>query len=110
MELTKAIPTFTKEIIQQLIQQNSARLHLLGVKEIGLFGSYVRGEQNSDSDIDILVDFQENQETFDHFMDVCWLLDELFPEHKVEVVSTEALSPHIGPHILKTVEYVKIAN
>jgi predicted nucleotidyltransferase len=30
-----------------------------GVRELGIFGSYVRGEQRPDSDVDILVDFDE---------------------------------------------------
>jgi predicted nucleotidyltransferase len=40
------------------------------VARIGVFGSVVRGEATPESDIDILVEFREGEETFDHFMDL----------------------------------------
>jgi predicted nucleotidyltransferase len=46
--------------------------------------------------------------TFDNFMEVAFLLEELLGR-KVEVVTPEALSPYIGPHILREVERVPIA-
>ena len=49
-----------------------------GISKIGLFGSYSRQEQKKGSDIDILVVFQQDKETFDNFMDVCDLLDKIF--------------------------------
>ena len=79
-----------------------------GVKEIGVFGSYVRGEQREASDVDILVEFTPKNHTFDNFMEVSFLLEELL-ERKVEVVTPDGLSPHIGPYILKEVERVPIA-
>ncbi len=51
-----------------------------------------------------------DKETFDNFMAVCDLLDNIFSGYKVEVVTTGGLSPYIGPHILNSVEYVQIAN
>jgi predicted nucleotidyltransferase len=78
---------------------------VLGVRRLGLFGSFVRGEQHADSDIDVLVEFEQGQKSFDHFMDLCFFLEELF-KRKVEVLTRESLSPHIGPHILKELEYV----
>ncbi len=48
-----------------------------GISKIGLFGSYSRQEQKKGSDIDILVDFQQDKETFDNFMAVCDLLDKI---------------------------------
>jgi predicted nucleotidyltransferase len=41
-------------------------------------------------------------------MDVSFLLEELMGRH-VELVTPQALSPHIGPHILREVERVRIA-
>jgi hypothetical protein len=60
------------------------------------------------SDIDILVEFMPEKHTFDNFMEVAFLLEKL-PGRKVELITTEALSPHIGPHILREVERVSIA-
>lgn len=98
----------TKAAIVQRILEARERLALLGVMNIGLFGSFVRGEQTSLSDVDILVEFMPEKHTFDNFMEVAFLLEELLGRN-VEVVTPEALSPYIGPHILREVERVPIA-
>ena len=97
----------TKEFIFQCLKDEREKLAFFGVKNIGLFGSFVRGSQTSLSDIDILVEFMPEKHTFDNFMEVAFLLEELLGR-KVELVTTEALSPHIGPHILREVERVPI--
>ena len=48
----------TKRDVLKTLQQNSARLQALGVKRLGLFGSFAREEQKPASDIDLLVEFQ----------------------------------------------------
>ena len=60
------------------------------------------------SDIDILVEFNPEKHTFDNFMDVSFLLEDILGR-KVEVVTPEGLSPYIGPHILKEIERVPVA-
>jgi predicted nucleotidyltransferase len=97
-----------KEIIFQRVIEKREKLAFFGVKNIGLFGSFVRGSQTSLSDIDFLVEFMPEKHTFDNFMEVAFLLEELLGR-KVELVTPEALSPHIGPHILREVERVPIA-
>lgn len=94
----------TKQDILQALGQNRSHLRTLGVKRIGLFGSFLRGEQRSDSDIDLLVEFEPGRKTFDAFIDLSFFLEEVL-EHRIELVTTESLSPYIGPHILKEVEY-----
>lgn len=47
------------------------------VKEIGIFGSYARGEETFTSDIDILVDFEKKGKTFDNYMELKYFLEEL---------------------------------
>jgi predicted nucleotidyltransferase len=96
-----------KETIMQRILEAREPLAALGVCSIGLFGSFVRGEQTLLSDIDMLVEFMPDMHTFDNFMEVAFFLEELL-ERRVEVVTPEALSPHIGPYILKEVERVAI--
>ncbi|UZJ42329.1 nucleotidyltransferase family protein [Prosthecochloris sp. SCSIO W1101] len=98
----------TKDDIVHRILSAQQQLALFGVKNIGLFGSFVRGEQTDSSDIDLLVEFLPGKRSFDNFMDVAFLLEELLGR-KVEIVTPEALSPYIGPHILKEVERVPIA-
>jgi len=74
------------------------------VKEIGVFGSYVKGEQKKASDIDILVEFEEPIGLFE-FMDLEENLSTLLGT-KVDLVSKKALKPRIGEHILKEVVYI----
>ncbi|MFN2439192.1 MAG: nucleotidyltransferase family protein [Chitinophagaceae bacterium] len=78
-----------------------------GVKQIGLFGSFVRDEGKEDSDVDFLVDFEPGMKTFDNVMELSFFLNDLF-QRKVEIVTRIGLSPYIGPHILKTIEYVPL--
>ncbi|MCF8039815.1 MAG: nucleotidyltransferase family protein [Desulfohalobiaceae bacterium] len=98
--------TTKEELIKRILEQRE-RLLFLGVTSIGLFGSFVRGEQTDSSDIDILVEFTPEKHAFDNFMDVSFLLEDTLGR-KVEVVTPEGLSPHIGPHILKEVERVPV--
>ncbi len=100
--------TVTKETIFQTLAQHREELRSYGVQQIGLFGSFVRHEELEDSDIDIYVEFVPEMETFDNFMGICFMLDELFEGRKVEVVTKGGLSKYIGPKIIKEVEYVEI--
>ncbi len=95
----------TKEDILSILQQNRDRLKTYGVKKIGLYGSFVRNEQNTVSDIDFLVEFESGQKTFKNFMGLSFFLEELFGR-EIELLTKESLSPYIGPHIREEVEYV----
>ena len=79
-----------------------------GVSRLGLFGSFVREQQHTDSDVDLLVEFKPGRKTFDNFMHLSFFLEELLNRH-VELVTIDALSPYLGPNILKEVEYVNLS-
>jgi uncharacterized protein len=96
----------TKKNIIQSLQANRSLFAALGVRDVGVFGSYARGEATSMSDIDILVDFYPEKENFDNLMEIYDLLERLFKNQKIEVVTKNGLSPYIGPQILKEVLYV----
>lgn len=98
-----------REGILQTLAANKQQLAAYGVNQIGLFGSYVRNEASPNSDIDLLVDIKKDKKTFNNFLSLNYFLEELFGK-KVELVTTQSLSPHIGPQILKTVEYVSVAD
>jgi uncharacterized protein len=98
----------TKREIFKTISDHSAQLKELGVKRVGLFGSFVRGEQTSESDIDLLVQFEPDKKNFDNFIHLSGLLEDLL-HRRVEIITTEALSPYIGPHILSEVEYASLS-
>ena len=95
----------TKSSVLSLIGERRDRFRALGVIRIGLFGSFVREEQSQESDLDLLVEFEQGKKTFDSFIQLSFFLEELF-KRRVELVTRESLSPYIGPHILKEVEFV----
>lgn len=92
--------------ILKTLKTHKQELSKLGVCNLGLFGSYIRNEQSDKSDIDILIDFESNKETFDNYMAVFDLLESIFQNEKIEVVTKKGLSPYIGPRILNEVKYV----
>ncbi len=95
----------SKEYILSEMKQQKRELQNLGIVRIGLFGSYVREEQSEKSDIDILIEFEPEEENFDNYMSVYDILENLFRNEKVEIVTKNGLSPYIGPQILKEVIY-----
>jgi hypothetical protein len=74
------------------------------VDEIGIFGSYVRGDQTDESDVDILVTFREPIDFF-VFLHLEEYLSELIGE-KVDLVTKKALKPYMSKEILKETVYV----
>ncbi|MDZ4341110.1 MAG: nucleotidyltransferase family protein [Candidatus Binatia bacterium] len=92
------IPLTREEAIQRL-QTVESEIRRLGVRRLALFGSVLRNEARSDSDVDVLVEFTPAEKTFDRFMALADLLEDTLG-HPVEVVTTESLSPFIGPRIL----------
>lgn len=96
----------TKDYIVSTIRSHKSDLAKFGIQSIGLFGSYARDEQSKDSDIDILIDFEPDNENFDNFMAAYDYLEKLFGNERVEIVTKNSLSPYIGPAILNEVLYV----
>ena len=97
----------TKKKALSLIAEHQDKVKSLGVKKIGLFGSFVREEQSATSDLDLLVEFEQGKKTYDNFIQLCFFLEDLF-KRQVELVTIESLSPYIGPHIMNEVEYVPL--
>lgn len=96
----------TKDHILFRLKSLKPELIVLGISNIGLFGSYVRNEQSAESDIDLLIDFEPGKETFDNFMAAYDLFESNFKHQHIEVITRNGLSPYIGPEILKEVQYV----
>lgn len=71
------------------------------VAEIGLFGSYARGEEQKASDVDILVEFARPVGMF-KFLELEEYLETKIGK-KVDLVSRKALKPYIGRKILEEV-------
>ncbi|OYU82107.1 MAG: DNA polymerase subunit beta [Flavobacterium sp. BFFFF1] len=96
----------TKENILKKLKSKKLALSKFGIRNVGLFGSYLRDEQSNESDIDLLIDFEPEKENFDNYMAAYDLFETLFKNEKVEIVTKNGLSPYIGPKILNEVVYV----
>jgi len=94
-----------EDILEDLLGAKS-KVADFGIRELGLFGSYQRNEQTETSDIDILIDFVPQKETYDNFLAVYDLIEEIFKGQKVEIVTKNGLSPYLGPKNLNEVHYV----
>ena len=95
----------TKKEISNLLLSHRKEIEKFGVKKIGLFGSFVKGKQQKDSDIDLFVEFLRGRKKFRNFMSLAFYLEDLF-HRKVELVTPESLSPYLRPHIIKEIKYV----
>jgi predicted nucleotidyltransferase len=96
MRTTKDIMTMLKEELPNLRGE-------YGVDTLAVFGSYARGEQNEDSDIDILVEFVETVDFFE-FMRLEFHLTDLLAI-KVDLVTPDALRPIMRDDILESAVY-----
>ena len=96
----------TKRALMALILKNRDRIESYGVKELGLFGSFVNDTRISQtSDVDFLIEFENGKKSFDNFMDLSFFLEDILGR-KVELVTTQSLSKYMGPHVLRQVENV----
>jgi hypothetical protein len=94
----------TKKDILTILCNNQSHIRTLGVRRLGLFGSFLHDQQHTDSDVDLLVEFEPGQKTFDNFMELSFFLEGAL-RPRVELVTPEALSPYMGQYILDEVEY-----
>ena len=93
----------SKHFIKQTLLDNRETLKKYGVKQIGLFGSYVNGTAHAASDIDLLVELERS--TFHDYMGLVLFLEDLF-ERKIDLVTAKSVKPRLKPYIEKEVEYV----
>jgi hypothetical protein len=93
-----------QEIESILKDQKPTLKRRFKVKEIGIFGSFVRGEQKDTSDLDLLIDFEEPIGLIQYVGLQNYLSDKI--GEKVDLVTKSGLKPRIGRHILREVIYV----
>lgn len=96
-----------KQQIIRLFHTNSKTLVHLGVKRIGLFGSVAREEDTSNSDVDVFVEFTQEGHTYSNFNQLCDFLEKHLGDD-FDLVTSQSLSPYLGPRILREVQYVPL--
>lgn len=95
----------TEEIFN-ILRTEKQKLRRNGITEIGLFGSYIRGDATENSDIDILIDLSEDsQMTLFSLTELEQTLSSKFGK-KADLVIRRDLKPAIGKRILSEVRYV----
>jgi len=87
-----------------VIQTHLAELLALGARRIGVFGSFARGEERGDSDVDVYVEFNEAQRTYDNFFALHERLENLLAR-RVDLVTDKSLTETKARLILPTVRY-----
>lgn len=93
-----------EKIIEKLKEVKPELERSYFVKEIGVFGSYVRDEQTENSDIDILIDYNRGMTLFT-ISDLQDFLEKIFNK-KVDIAFKRSLRPRIGQRILSEVIYI----
>ncbi len=94
-----APPVANRADTLQRIAQHEREIRSLGVSRLALFGSVLRGTPHEDSDVDLLVQFGPGMKSYDRFLALSDLLERCLGR-RVELITTEALSPFIGPRIV----------
>lgn len=88
-----------------LLKANGQKIRSYGVTNLSIFGSFNTENLHDESDVDLLVEFDPNQKSFDNFMELSFFLEELLGR-RIEIITPQSLSKHIGPHILSQAEHV----
>lgn len=102
--MTQQTVELTSDAILGTLALHREELRVLGVRTLGLFGSFRRGDAHAESDLDFLV-------TLDHptlrgYMAVKQLLEDLFG-HPVDLVMEDAIKPRIRARVIVEVVYVE---
>ena len=87
-----------KEAIIKTLRDHQAEIRRFGVKRLGLFGSFARGEQKTSSDLDFVVELAPK--TFDAYMGLKNFLEELFG-CRVDLVLPDAIKPRLKTQIMR---------
>jgi len=105
-EMKKQRKALTKDEILDAIRRRRDILLKYKVREIGLFGSFVRGEQVNRSDIDLVVDFEEP--SIENYMGLSSFLENLFGR-KVEILTPAGVDSirinHVKEEIKRSIVY-----
>lgn len=95
----------TFQEIKKILTENKEKIRgNYKVKRLGIFGSYVRGDQREDSDVDILVTFEEPISLLKLVNFENYLQD--ITGTKVDVIPEKSIRPELRENILNEVSYI----
>lgn len=90
---------------RRCITAHAGAIRALGVRRLAVFGSLVRHTATATSDVDVLVEFAPGAKRLDRLLDLADLLEQALGRH-VDLVTSEGLSPYVGPHIISEAQDV----
>ncbi len=99
----------TKEQAFERIQAHQSALRQFGAARLGLFGSFVRGEQTEQSDIDFIVEFEAGKKTFRNFINMVYYLEKVMGR-KVELLTWEGMASFVRREAEKEIEYAPLTD
>lgn len=94
-----------RDKVIEIIKENKTQIEKLGAFRIGLFGSYARSENNSASDIDLIIDIKKDSHTFDNFMNITIMLEDIFGK-KVDLLTRDSIDTNFYNAIKSEIIYV----
>lgn len=89
------------------IAAHQSALRQFGAARLGLFGSFVRGEQTDESDIDFVVEFQDGKKKYKNYVHLAYYLQDLM-NREVQLVTWEAMAPFVKTEVEKDIEYAAL--
>lgn len=105
----KSQTVHSKGQILDLLIQHKLDIQKYGAAKIGLFGSFARNQQNDDSDVDLLVEFEDGKKTFKNLVHLSYYLQDLIPR-KVQLVTWMGLADFVKREVTKEIEYVSFSD
>ncbi len=98
-----------KEEVIRMIKENMNEIKKFGVKRIGIFGSVARNEADEKSDIDFVVEFEENRGGMKDFIGLIEFLERIF-KREIDILTPKGVESirikSVKERIKKEVEYV----
>ncbi len=98
-----------KQQVFERVQSHQSALKQFGAARLGLFGSFVRDEQTVDSDVDIVVEFQEGQKTFRNFINIVYYLEKIMGR-EVELLTWDGMASFVKRVAEKEIEYASLTD
>lgn len=95
---------WTASEILDVLREHREKLYELDARKIGLFGSYARGEQTPDSDIDILVTLA--RPWCNDYSSIKYYLEDVFGR-EIDLVMEDGLKERLRPYIMNEVIYAE---
>lgn len=96
----------TKAQILKTLKEHTGAIKKFGVAKLGPFGSAARDDASDKSDLDFLVEFENGKKTYDNFIQLAFLLEDIF-NREVDLVTRQAVPEWMLPTIDKEIEYVE---